>query len=62
MGDLSYWQGVFGDLDKFDESDNSVQKLATEFVATLVMINQNFMLGAVTKIFSIPLIILPSKT
>ncbi|XOQ36482.1 MAG: Tributyrin esterase [Lactococcus sp.] len=31
IGNLDYWQGVFGDLDKFDESVNSVQKLASDF-------------------------------
>ncbi|GFH41687.1 esterase [Lactococcus hodotermopsidis] len=31
LGDEAYWQGIFGDLGKFDESDNSVQKLAADF-------------------------------
>lgn len=34
LGDMSYWQGVFGELDKFDESPHSVQKLAAEFEGT----------------------------
>ncbi|MDN5467826.1 MAG: esterase family protein, partial [Lactococcus raffinolactis] len=34
IGNLAYWQGIFGDLDKFDESVNSVQKLASDFTKT----------------------------
>lgn len=34
MGESTYWEGVFGDFDQFDESANSVQKLARDFTTT----------------------------
>lgn len=31
LGDLAYWQGVFGDIANFENSENSIQKLASDF-------------------------------
>ncbi|GFH39688.1 alpha/beta hydrolase [Lactococcus insecticola] len=31
LGNETYWTGIFGDLDKFDMSDNAIQKLAADF-------------------------------
>ena len=31
LGDLAYWEGIFGDLDRFYQSKNSIQQLASDF-------------------------------
>ena len=31
LGDLAYWQGIFGELENCENSENSIQKLASDF-------------------------------